>query len=126
MNFGGIHEDGRATYVAGGDLSAGTFVKFSSEKVVACTAATDEAIGVTLTDALEDEEVAVKLLGVGGTVGIVAKGVIAQGEQVTPEGKAAAVSTDKIVGRALNAAAASGDVVELASCVVRTTIAPAG
>lgn len=126
MNFKGIHEDGRATFVAGGAISEGAIVKLASGKVVVCTAATDVAIGVALSECLEGEDVAIKLLGVGGTVAVVAAGIIDQGAQVTPKGEAATVSTDKVIGLALNASAAAGDVIELVSCVVRTTIAPAG
>ena len=113
-------ENGNITYTAGGTIAKGNFVKFSSGKVVACSAATDVAIGVALDGAENGAIVPVAVLGsFTGTVQIKAAGAIAQGAEVTPEGKeqTSAGTTELICGRALEAAAASGDMIEIAHAV---------
>lgn len=113
-------ENGNITYTAGGTIAKGNFVKFSSGKVVACSAATDVAIGVALDGAENGDIVPVAVLGsFTGTVQIKAAGAIAQGAEVTPEGKeqTSAGTTELICGRALEAAAAAGDMIEIAHAV---------
>lgn len=113
-------ENGNITYVAGGTIAKGEFVKFSSGKVVKCAAATDVAIGVALDGAAEGAIVPVAILGAFcGTVQIKAAGAVTQGAEVTPEGKeqTSAGTTELICGRALEAAAASGDMIEIAHAV---------
>lgn len=113
-------ENGNITYTAGGAIAKGEFVKFSSGKVVKCAAATDVAIGVALDGAAEGAIVPVAILGAfTGTVQIKAAGAVTQGGEVTPEGKeqTAAGTTELICGRALEAAAAAGDMIEIAHAV---------
>ena len=113
-------ENGNITYTAGGTIAKGEFVKFSSGKVVACSAATDVAIGVALDAAVNGQVVPVAILGAfTGTVQIKAAGAIAQGAEVTPQAKeqTSAGTTELICGRALEAAAASGDMIEIAHAV---------
>lgn len=114
-------ENGNITYTAGGSIAKGDFVKFSSGKVVKCTAATDVAIGVALDAATASGEIIpVAILGAyTGTVQIKAAGAIAQGAEVTSEGKeqTSAGTTELICGRALESATAAGDMIEIAHAV---------
>lgn len=113
-------ENGNITYTAGGTIAKGNFVKFSSGKVVACAAATDVAIGVALDGASSGDIVPVAILGAfTGTVQVKAAGAITQGAEVTPEGKeqTSAGTTELICGRALEAATAAGDMIEIAHAV---------
>lgn len=119
-NENGAHQNGRVTFVAGGTITRGTPVKFASGKVVAAAAAADLAIGIALNDATADDYVAVAVLGnYVGTVLLKAGGVIAQGAQVTSLGTATTANTDMIIGVALNAATAAGDLIEIAHQVAQ-------
>jgi len=108
--------NGNRTYTAGGAVAKGALVKFSSGKVVACTAANDAAIGVALDSAAADGDIIpVAILGnFTGTVEIKAGGAISAGAQVAANGTATNAATDVIVGRALEAATAEGDMIEIA------------
>ena len=114
-------ENGIFTYTAGGAIARGEFVKFSSGKVVKCTAATQVAIGIALDAATGDGEIIpVAILGsYTGTVQIKAGGAISRGDEVTPEGKSQtdAGTTELICGRALESATAAGDMIEIAHAV---------
>lgn len=115
-----ITPHGNKTYTAGADITKGTFVKLDSGKVKPCTAATDVAIGVAMDSATNGDILPVAILGIfSGTIQIVAAGAITAGAEVTPECKeqTSAGTTELICGRALNAAAASGDLVEIAHAV---------
>lgn len=123
----GEHVDGVVTRKCDAVLAADALiVKIGSDAAhVAVTAAnTDVPQGVTNqpTDAIEDT-VAVRLLGKGGTKLVTASEAIAAGDEVvaTAAGKAAklptAGGTYYVIGRALTAAAADGDVFELHDCV---------
>lgn len=115
------HPNGNATYVAAVAVVSGTPVKLASGKVTPCTAATDVAIGVTLDDADKDDIVPVALLGnYTGTVCLVAGGALAVGDLVAAHGVKAAAG-NIVIGRALTAATAKGDLVELAHCVALAT-----
>lgn len=115
-----VHPNGNVTLAAGGAITKGKFVKFSNGKVVECSAATDVAIGVALDSAENGQILPVAILGAfTGTIEIVAAGAIAQGAEVTPEGKeqTAEGTTELICGRAMEAAAAAGDKIEIAHTV---------
>ncbi len=114
----GIHRSGIVTFTAAAAVAKGAILKFSSGKVTPCTAATDAAIGVALDAADAGGLVPVAVLGaVSGTVLVKAGGAIEQGAQIAADGKATAAATDLIVGRALEAASAAGDLVETATQV---------
>jgi len=110
------HPNGNVTMTAGGAIAKGELVKFSSGKVVKTTAANEQAIGVALDSASADGDIVpVAILGCySGTVMVKAGGAITQGAQVSAAGTATSAATDVIVGVALEAAAASGDMIELA------------
>lgn len=111
------HPNGNATYVAAVDVEAGTPVKIASGQVTPTTAATDVAIGVTLDGAAKGDVVPVALLGAyTGTVTLAAGGALAVGDLVASNG-AKATAGSVAIGRALTAATAKGDLVELAHCV---------
>ena len=109
----GIHQNGKATFTAGGAIAKGEFVKFSSGKVVKCAAATDIAIGVALDSATSDGEIIpVQLLTGGDTVLVKAGGSVAQGGTLTCLGTTVATAGTLQYGIALEAASASGDIIE--------------
>lgn len=112
-----VNPNGNATLVAGGAIKRGEILKFSSGKVVPCSADTDAAIGVALDAAANGEIVPVAILGsYTGTVLVLAAGAISQGAAVNPVGTAAEKG-DLVIGRALTAATAANDVIEVAHCV---------
>ena len=108
----GIHQNGKMTFVAGGTIAAGEFVKFYSGKVVKCAAATDIAIGVALDSAVNDDNVPVQLLTSADTVIVKAGGSVAQGGTLTCLGTTVATGGTLQYGIALEAATASGDLIE--------------
>jgi len=109
------HANGNITMTAGGALAKGDIVKFSSGKVIKTTGLTDLAIGVALDSADGDGAIVpIAVLGnYTGTVQIKAGGAISQGAQITANATATAAATDVIIGVALEAAAASGDMIEI-------------
>ena len=110
-----MHPNGNITYTAGGSIAKGDVVKFSDGKVIKTTAANDAAIGVALDSAENGDIVPVAILGnFTGTVEMKAAGEIAAGAQIAANGTASAAGTDVIIGRALEAAAAANDVIEIA------------
>lgn len=111
-----VHANGNITFTAGGAIAKGNPVKFSSGKVVATTAANDQAIGIALDSAAASGDIVpVAVLGsFTGTVQIKAGGAISQGAQVTAAATATSAATDVIIGVALEAASASGDMIEIA------------
>ena len=109
----GIHQNGKMTFVAGAAIAAGEFVKFSSGKVVKCAAATDIAIGVALDSAsASGDNIPVQLLTGGDTVLVKAGGSVAQGGTLTCLGTTVATAGTLQYGIALEAASASGDIIE--------------
>ena len=109
----GIHQNGKMTFVAGAAIAAGEFVKFSSGKVVKCAAETDIAIGVALDSASADgEQIPVQLLTGGDTVLVKAGGSVDQGGTLTCLGTTVATAGTLQYGIALEAASASGDIIE--------------
>ena len=109
----GIHRNGLMTFVAGAAIAAGEFVKFSSGKVVKCAAATDIAIGVALDSAAASgDNIPVQLLTSGDTVIVKAGGAVAQGGTLTCLGTTVATAGTLQYGIALEAASASGVLIE--------------
>jgi hypothetical protein len=105
---------------AGADLSAKqyTFVKLSGSTVISAAAATDLPIGVLLNDPTSGETAAV---AVSGVVKLEASAAIAVGALVGTTSTGLGVSltagtdtTKYILGRAVTAAGASGDIITVA------------
>ena len=112
----GIHPNGKATFKAGAAIAAGEFVKFSSGKVVKASAATDVCVGVALDAAAADgDNIPVQLLTSGDTALVKAGGAVAQGGTVTCLGTTVATAGTLQYGIALEAATASGQLIE---CIV--------
>jgi hypothetical protein len=119
-------ENGKNSYTAAVAVAKGNILKFSGSTdaaglptVTPTTAATDAAIAVALTDANAGEKVAVKILGTGGTSLVIAGGAVTVGAQVAADGTATAADTDVIIGRALSAATAANDLIEVATQVAQ-------
>lgn len=125
----GVHGDGCVAKLTDAAIALrNVLVKIGSDisHVAVTTAGTEIPLGVVNDEASAAEEnVNVILLGQKqGTVLMVASTVITAGDllQAAANGKVAPVGTGGagtyyIVGRALNAAAADGDLVEVAHCV---------
>ena len=105
---------------AGADLSAKqyTFVKISGTGVISVAAATDAPIGVLLNDPASGETAAV---AVSGIVKLVASAAITAGATIGTTATGTAVTlaagtdtTKYIVGRAITAAGAAGDIITVA------------
>lgn len=111
---------GERTFKAGADLSAKQYfiVKLDStqNQVVLAAAATDKLLGVLLNAPVANQEARVHMNV--GTTKVIAGAAIALGSYVTSDGsgKAIATTTDKhkTLGIALEAAAADGDIIEVA------------
>ena len=112
----GIHPNGKATFTAGAAIAKGEFVKFSSGKVVKASAATDVCVGVALDSAAaEGDLIPVQLLTSGDTALVKAGGAVAQGGTITCVGTTVATAGTLQYGIALEAATASGQLIE---CIV--------
>ena len=108
-----IHQNGKATFTAGAAIAKGEFVKFSSGKVVKAAAATDVCIGVALDSASASGDIIpVQLLTSGDTVIVKAGGAVAQGGSVSCLGTTVSTAGTLQYGYALEAATASGDLIE--------------
>ena len=119
-------ENGKNSYTSAVAVAKGTILKFSGSTdaaglptVTPTTAATDAAIAVALTDANDGEKVAVKILGSGGTSLVIAGGAVTVGAQIAADGTATAADSDVIIGRALSAATAANDLIEVATQVAQ-------
>ena len=116
----GKHPHGILTFTAAAACDKGAIVKFTGETdangaptITPCTATTDAAIGVTETECAAGDQVAVGILGsYQGTTLVKAGGAVAVGANVSPTGTS--VDSGLSIGVALNAASASGDLIELA------------
>ena len=108
-----ITQNGKATFTAGGAIAKGEFVKFSSGKVVKASAATDVCIGVALDSAgASGDLIPVQLLTSGDTVIVKSGGEVAQGGTLTCVGTTVATAGTLQYGIALEAASASGKLIE--------------
>ena len=117
-------ENGKNSYTAAAAVVKGNLLKFSGStdaaglpSVTPTTASTDVPVAIALTDANAGEKVAVKILGSGGTTVVKAGGAVAVGAQVAADGTSTAADTDVIIGRALSAASAANDLIEVATQV---------
>lgn len=122
----GVHGTGNITKAADAAITERYLlgkIGSASDRVAVCGAA-DTPIGV-ITDeaAAAGDTVNVALLGsVAGTVRMVASAAIAQGALLEPAASGrvqtlgAGAGTHHVVGRALDAAAAAGDVIEVDPC----------
>ena len=109
----GIHQNGKATFTAGAAIARGEFVKFSTGKVVKAAAATDVCIGVALDSAAASGDlIPVQLLTSGDTVLVKSGGEVAQGGTVTCLGTTVSTAGTLQYGYALEAATASGQLIE--------------
>lgn len=116
----GKHPHGIITFTAAAACVRGQVVKFSGSTdangaptVTPTTDASDLAIGVTETECNAGDQVAVGILGsYAGTTLVSAGGAVAVGANVSPIGTSA--DSGLTIGVALNAAAQSGDLIELA------------
>ena len=119
----GKHPNGIITFTAAAACVKGQIVKFTGSTdangaptITPTTATTDAAIGVTETECAAGDQVAVGILGsYPGTTLVCAGGAIAVGANVSTVGTAA--DSGLTIGVALNAAAQSGDLIELAHCL---------
>ena len=108
-----IHQNGKATFTAGAAIAKGEFVKFSSGKVVKAAAATDMCIGVALDSAAASGDlIPVQLLTSGDTVLVKSGGEVAQGGSVSCIGTTVSSAGTLQYGYALEAATASGQLIE--------------
>ena len=108
-----VTPNGKATFTAGAAIAKGEFVKFSSGKVVKAAAATDVCIGVALDSAAASGDlIPVQLLTSGDTVTVKAGGAVAQGGSLSCLGTTVATAGTLQYGYALEAATASGQLVE--------------
>lgn len=104
------------TFTADAPITAGQVVYVSADRQVTPTSGASAAvIGVAAHDAADGDKV---LVLVGGVIKVVAAGEIAAGALVVSAaaGKVATIASntfDKLVGRALTAAAEDGDVIEV-------------
>ncbi len=109
---------GLSSFTAGGTITRGSALKFSSGNVVVTTAITEEVIGIAMQDAASGEQVPVATIS-GQVVTAIAGAAITAGAQVMPQaagsGKliTAAGATAISCGIALTAAGASGDLFDL-------------
>ncbi len=109
--------NGSGTFVADGALAKGDIVAFNNGKAKKNTTATAVAFGVALDSAADGEIVPVAILGsYTGTVQVKATAAVTQGAHVDSAGGVGAAN-DMIVGVALQAASASGELIEVAHCV---------
>ena len=112
----GIPPTGTATFTAGAAIAKGEFVKISSGKVVKAAAATDVCVGVALDSSAADGDlVPVQLLSSGDTALVKAGGAVSQGGTVSCLGTTVSTAGALQYGIALEAATASGDIIE---CIV--------
>jgi hypothetical protein len=100
------------------DLDAGVIVKYASGKAAKAGAVTDIVVGVTRDSAKAGETVPVVTAGVAGVLAsaAIAEGVLVGTAVTTARGKTIVAGTDStqyIVGRALEAATAAGDMVSV-------------
>ena len=108
-----ITPNGKATFTAGAAIAKGEFVKFSSGKVVKAAAATDACIGVALDSAAASGDlIPVQLLTSGDTAIVKSGGEVSQGGTVTCLGTTVATAGTLQYGIALEAATASGQLIE--------------
>lgn len=111
---GGVYPNGNATYTAAATILLGQPLKFDGGAVTPCDAAGDAAIGIALDGAEAGEIVPVAILGnFTGTVLLRAAAAISAGAQIAANATTAQ-ATNTVIGRALEKASASGDLINVA------------
>lgn len=108
--------EGIKTFTAGEDLEAWRRVKLSSGEVVyADQSDSDDWIGVTQGKVSDGDMVTVRLKGTGRTFKMVASEALASGASLyaADDGKVADTASGNVIGVALEAATADGDVIEV-------------
>lgn len=116
----GTYAHGDASYLAAAAVAKGQPVKFTGSTdanglptVTPCTATTDTPVGIALTECAAGEKVAVAILGnFTGTVLVLSGGAVAVGDTVSPTGTA--VTSGIVIGTALDATSASGELINVA------------
>lgn len=108
------------TFTVGAVVSGKRLVKLDTGKVVHNTAtATDDPIGVSQYGVADTENVAVRLINDGGSFEVTAAGAFALDAEVfaAADGKVQALPVDagtyRKIGKALEAATADGEIVEI-------------
>lgn len=108
------------TYTTNAAVGEKRLVKLSGAKVIVNTAtATDDPVGVSQYDGADQANIAVRHLGDGGTVEVMAAGAITAGVDVyaAADGKIQALpagaGTYRRVGKSLEAADGDGDIIEM-------------
>jgi len=121
------------TFVAGAALAQKRLVKLASGELAYNTAtSTDDYIGVNDYAVAEDDNANVILANRGGTVELTAAGAITAGARIyaAADGKVQAVpavdATYRLVGIALVAATADGDIIECLLCGWAETLTVTG
>lgn len=117
----GRHINGRKTFFSDAAIARWAVVKLGSDEnhIASSASATDTPIGIAEDEATEAEyPVSVALIpGCVGTTLCIATGVIAAGALVQSNGDGTvktAVGTGYVIGRAINASGATGDLIEVA------------
>lgn len=112
--------NGIKTFVTGAAVSAKRLLKLSSGEVVHNTAtATDDPIGVSQYAGADGDAIAVRLINDAGTFEVTAAGAISADADVyaAADGKVQALPTAagtyRRIGKALEAATADGDIIEI-------------
>ncbi len=107
------------TFVAGAALAQKRLVKLSSGEVVYNTiTSTDDPIGVNDYAVADTEDACILMANQGGTVELTAAGAITAGARIyaAADGKVSAIPEDsatyRLIGIALEAATADGDIIE--------------
>lgn len=116
MSYSCVRKGGIIPIEANAELTQGQLVKLVADKAVVCTAS-DEPFGSVTESFTIGEQASIAIAGaVDGTVWLVADGVIARGAKVKPAaaGRVASATTGLLVGRALEAATAQGELIECA------------
>jgi len=110
--------NGIMTVKADGAIAKGEIVYFTSDGVKKSESATQAKVcGVALDSAADGDILPVAILGAHpGTVPVKVTAAIAAGEFVDAAGGKGA-KADVIVGMAVTASSASGDIIEVATCV---------
>jgi hypothetical protein len=126
----GVHGDGYVTYLADAAITRYHLVKTGSDEnhVAVSAGATDKIIGIAQDQAdLLGDPISIAVLGaVKGTQRVIATGVIAVDAFVQSNGDGTvktAVSTGYVVGKALKASGATGDVIEITPCLAFAPLA---
>jgi len=108
--------DGMKAFVAGEALEAFRRVKLSSSEVVyADQSDSDNYIGTTQEKVSDGDMVTVRLKGTGRTSKMVASEAVAEGASLyaADDGKVSDTASGNVIGKALEASTADGDVIEV-------------